>query len=104
MIIAVDFDGTLCEYKNPGIGNPKLDVIKKIKELSKNNKIILWTSRKGYALKQALKWCSQYDLKFDSVNKNINEIKTSRKIYADLYIDDKAINVYNFIKGDKYEN
>ena len=96
MIIAVDFDGTLCEYKNPGIGNPKLDVIKKVKELSKN--------RKGYALKQALKWCSQYDLKFDSVNKNINEIKTSRKIYADLYIDDKAINVYNFIKGDKYEN
>ena len=49
-IIAVDFDGTLCEFKNPGIGAPKLDVINKIKSVSKDNYIILWTSRQGEAL------------------------------------------------------
>lgn len=92
IIIAVDFDGTLCSYKNPGIGEPKLEVIKRVKELAIGNFLILWSCRKGKALKEAVKWCEQYGLKFDAVNKNVPGVKSSRKIYADLYIDDKADN------------
>ncbi len=89
MIIAVDFDGTLCEYKNPGIGAPRLDIIEKVKNLAKNNTIILWTCRRGKALKDAVRWCKNFGIVFNAINKNVNGIKTSRKIYADLYIDDK---------------
>lgn len=93
MIIAVDFDGTLCEYKNPGIGAPKMDVINKVRELGKENYLILWTNRRGKALKDAINWCKYYNIIFNRVNKNAPGKKSSRKIYADLYIDDKAINV-----------
>lgn len=94
MIIAVDFDGTLCNYKNPGIGEPKLEVIEKVKELAADNFLILWSCRKGKALKEAVKWCEQYGLFFDAVNKNAPGKKSSRKIYADWYIDDKADNSF----------
>lgn len=94
MIIAVDFDGTLCNYKNPGIGEPKLKVIEKVKELANDNFLILWSCRRGKALKEAVKWCKQYGLFFNAINKNAPGIKSSRKIYADLYIDDKADNSF----------
>lgn len=43
-IIAVDFDGTLCENKWPEIGEPKKGVIEYLKERRKNGaKLILWT-------------------------------------------------------------
>lgn len=93
-IIAVDFDGTLCKYIYPGIGEPKQEIINLVKELSKNNDIILWTCRRGYALKQALKWCEKQGLTFTKVNKNVDwALPTSRKIFAHYYLDDKAINL-----------
>lgn len=93
-IIAVDFDGTLCEYVFPGIGAPKFNIINLVKELSKNNDLILWTCRRGYALKQAFRWCDKYGLKFNKVNKNVDwAYPTSRKVFAHYYLDDKAINV-----------
>ena len=92
MIIAVDFDGTLCNYKKPGIGEPKLEIIEKVKELADDNFLILWSCRKGKALKEAVKWCERYGLKFNAINKNAPGMKSSRKIYADWYIDDKALN------------
>lgn len=101
MIIAVDFDGTLCEYMNSGIGEPKYDVINKVKELAKDNWLILWTCRTGEALNDALNWCKQYGLTFNSVNENVPWAHpTSNKIYADLYLDDKSVNIEEFLKGD----
>lgn len=45
-IIAVDFDGTLCENQWPEIGEPKKEVITYLKERqTAGDKLILWTCR-----------------------------------------------------------
>lgn len=68
-----------------------------IKRREQGNKIILWTCREGARLQEAVEWCKEYGLEFDAVNDNLQELKDEfgnnpRKIYADCYIDDKAVN------------
>ena len=99
MIIAVDFDGTLCEEEWPEIGSANKFLINKLIDLQKQGaKVILWTCRNGNLLEDAVNWCGQHGLIFDAVNENLPEIlesyggKDSRKITADYYIDDKALN------------
>ena len=47
-IIAVDFDGTLCENRYPEIGKPNEKVINYlIKRQKEGDKLILWTCRCG---------------------------------------------------------
>ena len=95
-IYAVDFDGTLCESKQFGIGEPNIDLINHlIKKQKEGNKIILWTCREGQHLQDAIEWCKQYGLYFDAVNDNLEEMKefighNTRKIRYDVLIDDKA--------------
>lgn len=99
LIIAVDFDGTIVKDEFPEIGEEiplMVDVLKKIKEL--NIKLILWTSRTGSYLKAAVDWCAEKDLYFDAINENIQEVKDftgmdTRKVYADIYLDDKNRNI-----------
>jgi hypothetical protein len=101
--IAVDFDGTLCEYAFPKIGNQS-DSQKELMDILINmrkngHKIILWTNRgdnKEYTvLTEAVNWCKEKGLEFDAVNSNLPEQKKlsgySPKIMADYYIDDKAL-------------
>lgn len=98
-IYAVDFDGTLCKNKYPDIGNPNYHLINNLKELKQfGNKLILWTCREGDYLKKAIDWCAQHGLSFDAVNDNLPELtekfnNNCRKIFADYYIDDRAIKV-----------
>ncbi len=97
-IYAIDFDGTLCESVFSGIGSPNIALMEHLKKRRKQgNKLILWTCRVGDRLQEAVEWCSQYGLKFDAVNENLpEEIEKwgadPRKIHADCYIDDKAVN------------
>lgn len=97
-IIAVDFDGTLVSEKFPEIGEPNPTMINLCKELKKAGyKLILWTCREGKTLTDAITWCKNMGLEFDAYNDNIPEIKEEwhanvRKVYCDLYIDDKSIN------------
>lgn len=97
MIIAVDFDGTLCEQCYPCIGKPNEKLINElVRRRLTGDKLILWTCREESLLEDALKWCGQWGLEFDAVNDNLEEIKNfynhnSRKITADYYIDDKAV-------------
>lgn len=95
MIIAVDFDGVLCEKKFPEIGAPNKEMLKWIygRRLD-GDKVILWTCRAGEQLEAALKWCEMYGLKFDAVNENLPENieqygGDTRKVYANMYIDDQ---------------
>ena len=96
-IIAVDFDGTLCENLWPDIGDPNYRLIWELIELHEKFgvKLILWTCRAGEKLEEAVKWCADRGLIFDAVNENLPEIiemmgGDTRKIYADEYIDDRA--------------
>ncbi len=95
-IIAVDFDGTLCEYRWPEIGEPNENLITYLKERQKNgDKIILWTCRVSDMLKDAVEWASNHGLIFDAVNENLPEIveafgSDTRKVFANEYIDDRS--------------
>jgi len=94
LIIAVDFDGTLCENKWPDIGEPNSKLIEYLKrQKAEGNKIILWTCRSGERLEKAVIWCAEQGLMFDALNENLPEIVEkfggeSRKIFAHIYIDD----------------
>jgi hypothetical protein len=98
-IVAVDFDGCLCINEWPKIGAPNLPLIQKCIDHRKNGgKVILWTCRERNALADAVEWCESFGLEFDAVNENLPEMNAlygndSRKIGADLYIDDKALKV-----------
>lgn len=94
MIIAVDFDGTLQDTKH----SPNYALIKRLKySQSQGDIVILWTCREGKTLLDALAFLKAYGFMPNFVNCNCPEgIKKlghdSRKVYADVYIDDKSIN------------
>lgn len=114
LTIAVDFDGTLVTNKYPDIGEPlqgftfNRTLIEEMKLLrTHGHKVILWTCRSGLLLKEAISFCKKQGLDFDAVNDNLEEDKEfwkdsvewsvtngkARKIYADMYIDDRALSV-----------
>lgn len=103
--VAVDFDGTLCADTFPEVGEPKALVIDYVKRLAaEGSKIILYTSRENGTrplLNEAVAFCKAQGIPLYAVNENPGNphaakigLKPSdgRKVYADLYIDDKAIN------------
>ncbi|RPD91214.1 hydrolase [Aureibaculum marinum] len=112
LIIAVDFDGTIVEDAYPKIGKPKMFAIETLKELQKDgHRLILWTYRYGERLQEAVDFCEENGIKFYAVNKNYPEEKfqgkVSRKINADLFIDDRNIGgmlgwgeIYKIIKNN----
>jgi hypothetical protein len=94
--IAVDFDGTIVEHAYPQIGKEKLFAFRTLKELDKlGAKLILWTFRAGKELDEAVEYCRQNGIEFYAVNKNypeeIHDENISRKIDADIFIDDKNL-------------
>lgn len=115
MIIAVDFDDTLFQYVPPppgtedysgrpgSIGRPNHNLIKFLRlRRADGDKLVLWTCREGIALEEAVAVCRKFDLHFDAVNANLpgtcpkGQWPDSRKIKADLYLDDKAVRVQHF--------
>ena len=96
MIIAVDFDGTIVEHRYPKIGKEIPFAFGTIKALQKKqHQIILWTFRAGNELDEAVIFCKKHGVEFYAVNKSYPEEQydetISRKINADLYIDDRNI-------------
>ena len=77
-IIAVDFDGCLCQNAWPEIGAARQDVIRALLERQKRGaKIILWTCRVGERLDAAARWCAERGIIFDSINENLPNHKTA---------------------------
>lgn len=118
MTIAVDFDGTIVEHEYPKIGKPipfAIDVLKKL-QYEDHHMLILWTVREGTLLDEAVEYCKNKGLEFYAVNKNFPEETLepgiSRKIVADIYIDDRNLGgipdwglIYRMIKfGDTSDN
>jgi len=96
MIIAVDFDGTIVEHRYPAIGKELPFAIETIKALqTKHHQIILWTFRSGKELDEAITFCKKKGIEFYAVNKSYPEEEfeesISRKINADLFIDDRNV-------------
>ncbi len=96
LIIAIDFDGTIVEDAYPKVGKPLTFAIETIKKLqSEGHRLILWTYRNGRKLQEAVDFCTENGIEFYAVNKNYPEEefdgKISRKIHADLFIDDRNV-------------
>ena len=94
LIIAVDFDGTIVEDAYPKVGKPLIFAFETLKKLqSEGHRLILWTYRNGKKLEEAVAFCKENNLEFYAINKNFPEEeyseKYSRKINADLFIDDR---------------
>jgi hypothetical protein len=104
MIIAVDFDGTIVTDCFPEIGEENAGIIEFLTiRQAAGDQLILWTCREDSKIPgtraylfEALTFCRSRGLIFDAVNENVKDnphahLGDSRKIFADLYIDDKAI-------------
>ena len=100
MIIAVDFDGILCENEFPEIGRPYYEMISFVRQLTdEGHEVILWTSRTGDRLTEAAMWCEDRGLHFCAINENAPSNLAqylaeypipSPKVYADLYLEDRC--------------
>ena len=96
LIIAIDFDGTIVEDGYPSIGKPRIFAFETLRKLQENgHRLILWTYRSGNRLEEAVAFCNENGIEFYAINKSFEEDQfettKSRKIYADLFIDDRNI-------------
>lgn len=117
MKIAVDFDGTIVEHRYPEIGEEKLFAFETLKQLQKQgHRLLLWTFRAGKELDEAVEYCREKGLEFYAVNKSypeevFDESKISRKIDADVFIDDRNIGgfpgwseIWQMLNSDNYDD
>lgn len=110
LTIAVDFDNTLAVTRYPAIIAPIGTVVDYIRDAKENHNaiIILWTCREGKELEEAVAWCKENNVPIDYVNENVPaRVKKwesdCRKVSADIYIDDKAMNMVDCKIGECYE-
>ncbi len=98
MTIAVDFDGTIVNDMYPKIGAERPFATQTLRMLIQDrHKLILWTVREGEKLEEAVEWCRARGVEFYAVNRDYPEEKKqynqyfSRKIKADIWIDDRNV-------------
>lgn len=117
MIIAVDFDGTIVEHEYPKIGKEIPFAIETLKRLQQedHHRLILWSVREGHLLEEAIEFCRERGLEFYAANRDFPEENGrskgySRKLKADLFIDDRNLGglpdwgvIYQMIKNGSYK-
>lgn len=115
MTIAMDFDGTIVENRYPEIGRELPFATQTLRMLiSDRHRLILWSCREGQLLDDAINWCKERGVEFYAVNKDYPEetFNTnnhfSRKIKADLFIDDRNLGglpdwgtIYRMVKNNE---
>lgn len=88
-LIALDLDGTLCkgEFWGEGEPEPLRDRIEYFNSLYKKGAhIIIYTARHPRHFEKTQNWLDKYGVMYHG-------IAMMKKIGADVYIDDKAINI-----------
>lgn len=94
-VVCFDFDGTLCEFAYPKIGEPIQHVLELLVNESKNGSyIVISTCRLAYKgsehqtiqRNKIINWLDQQGV-FDYVNAIVGY-----KPYADVYVDERAYN------------
>ena len=89
MVIAVDFDGTIVEHKYPAIGRELPFATETLRMLIRDrHKLILWSVREGALLDEAVEF---YAVNRDYPEERREHETFSRKLKADLFIDDRNI-------------
>ncbi len=103
--IIVDFDGTIVHNNYPYIKEEGSELaIETLKLIANNHKLILYTMRSGKELEDAIEFCKSKGLEFDSINENPSQKRwapDSKKVYADLIIDDNCLGIPICLINDK---
>lgn len=109
MIIAIDFDGTIVRSEYPVIIEEMPHAGEIMRSLKKRGHyIILWTCRTGDSLLEAINWLLLNNIIIDRINDHNPDNaslydNSGKKIYADLYIDDKQVGGFpGWLEIDKY--
>src|ERR1035437_8997706 len=97
-ILAIDFDGTIVKDEFPGIGKLMPGAKENLLKLKKEGYyLILWTCRTENRLAEAAQFLGYHGIHFDTYNNscpaNVEEYSglDTRKIFANMYIDDKSM-------------
>lgn len=104
-IIAVDFDGTCVDHRYPEIGADVPYAAAVLKELVKENRLILWTMRSERwnlpeakaegrnVLQEAVDWFTRHGIPLFGINENPEQKSwtSSPKAHCHLLIDDRGI-------------
>lgn len=93
MIIAVDFDGTVVTHRYPKIGELKPGAKEALVAFhDAGHKIIIWTCRNGQHEREVREFLMTNEIPFDTINNPIMGADMgTRKVFADMYIDDKGV-------------
>lgn len=97
IVLALDFDDTIVKSKFPEIIRAKKGAVKYINKLHKKGYyIIIWTCRHGEHIDMATKWLADNEILFHNINTQHPRLveyygNDTRKISADIYVDDKAL-------------
>ena len=104
MVIAIDFDGCITtENCFPNISKLRPYVIQAIHNFQDaGHKCILWTCREGEYLEKARKFLNDNGIYMDGYNFSPYQLQ-SRKIVADIYIDDKNVFMVDDVDWRKIE-
>lgn len=95
--IAIDFDGTIVKDNYPLIGKLRKGAKKYINKLyDEGHTILIHTCRSGVHEMEAFRFLVDNGIEFDYLNENDPRIiskynNDSRKLSADLYIDDRNL-------------
>lgn len=92
LIVAVDFDSTLCPYR-PYEVNVDSDLIRSlVRELHHYGcTIIIWTAAEDERHESIKEWLKKNNIPFDHFNEDSPKTKyKSRKVYANAFLDDRA--------------
>lgn len=93
-IIGLDFDGTCVKNKYPHIGD-SIGAEHWLLHVHNTYDVhfVLWTMRTGRELDAALEWFAQLGVPLFGVNNNPDQAawSASKKIYANVYVDDTAL-------------
>jgi hydroxymethylpyrimidine pyrophosphatase-like HAD family hydrolase len=109
-IIAVDFDGTLVKELDKAYLATEFELMPNAKEVINwmydKFYIILWTCRNEKFLQNAVGFLNKNAIVFHAINENADflDFETSPKIYADIYIDNRAMCEINWLKIKDYLN
>jgi hydroxymethylpyrimidine pyrophosphatase-like HAD family hydrolase len=109
-IIAVDFDGTLVKELDKAYLATEFELMPNAKEVINwmydKFYVILWTCRNEKCLQNAMDFLNKNAIVFHAINENADflDFETSPKIYADMYIDNRAMCEINWLKIKDYLN
>ena len=94
ILIGVDFDSTCVTHAYPAIGHEIPECVKTLQALVKKGaRLILYTMRSDVELMAAVQWMRDHHVELWAINHNPmqHRFSSSRKVYADIYIDDSAL-------------